>query len=281
MCKFASFVLTKDQEFYCENGDSHSDIISQNSLHEWGSRGPNIVKVEISPTDKIKSWPSFKEWNFRIDQDVLPSWADIETCEKRTRAALSRRAKNGFEIVYANECTALTELKADAAEYVDVRGCTATRSAARFETSGSTRWSSGARCAEGRNYLFDPAPVSHLDVTVEAPAAELIGRLRPSEAALRSEVHQVPAIERRALKGQHAAGAAIEFEIAAAAAALVDLEADLSLLLAGGLTTAGRSWPALPGPGIAPQPGLAGRKRCVPHWGTIPLTPSALYSCSR
>ena len=123
MCNFASFVLTKDREFYSETGDSHSDIISQNSLHEWGAGGPNIVKVEISPTAEIKKWPSLRAWEFRIDQDTLPVWADEAECEKRTRAALQRRAKKGFKTVDARGCTALTELKADAATYVDARGC--------------------------------------------------------------------------------------------------------------------------------------------------------------
>jgi hypothetical protein len=125
MCKFASFVLTKDREFYLPNSDSHSEIISANDLHEWGSHGPNIVKVEISPTGKIKKWPSLEAWKFTIDQNKLPTWADAETCEKRTRTALQRRYKEGFQTVYASGCTALTELKADAAEYVDASGCTA------------------------------------------------------------------------------------------------------------------------------------------------------------
>ena len=125
MCKFASFVLTKDQSFYLPDSDSHSEIVSKNNLHEWGSRGPNIVKVEIYPTDKIKKWPSLKAWKFTIDQDKLPDWADAETLEKRTREALARRHKLGFQTVYASGCTALTELKADAAKTVDASGCTA------------------------------------------------------------------------------------------------------------------------------------------------------------
>ena len=127
MCRFASFVLTKDREFYSDKSDSHTEIISEHSLNEWGFRGPNIVKVEISPTDNIKSWPSLKAWKFVIDQDTLPKWADAdrEELEKRTRAALLRRYKKGFKIVDARGCTALTELKAEAAEYVYASGCTA------------------------------------------------------------------------------------------------------------------------------------------------------------
>jgi hypothetical protein len=125
MCKFASFVLTKDREFWSETGDSHTDIISQNNLHEIGASGVNIVRVEISPTNKIRKWPSLNKWAYKVDQDMLPSWHVPATTEARTRAALERRFKEGFKTVYASGCTALTELKADAAEYVDASGCTA------------------------------------------------------------------------------------------------------------------------------------------------------------
>ena len=125
MCRFASFVLTKDHEFYNEENDSHSEIISKNNLHEWGTKGPNIVKVEIVPTPEIKTWPSLKEWEFVIDQDVLPDWADRKELETRTRAALEKRYKKGFKTVDARGCTALTTLKADAAQTVYAIGCTA------------------------------------------------------------------------------------------------------------------------------------------------------------
>jgi hypothetical protein len=125
MCKFASFVLTKNQEFYIDGDDSHSTVIHKLHLHEMGARGANIVKVEITPTDKIKKWPSLKAWKFVVDQDILPDWHDAATTEKRTRAALERRYKAGFKTVDARGCTALTELKADSAEYVYARGCTA------------------------------------------------------------------------------------------------------------------------------------------------------------
>jgi len=125
MCRFASFVLTKDREFWSETTDSHTDIISEHGLNEMGASGVNIVRVEISPTNKIKKWPSLKEWAYKVDQDMLPDWHDPATTEKRTRAALQRRFKAGFKTVYAEGCTALTELKADAAKEVYARGCTA------------------------------------------------------------------------------------------------------------------------------------------------------------
>ena len=125
MGKFACFVLTKDREFWLDDSYSHSEIISANDLHEQGSHGPNVVKVVISPTDKIKKWPSLEEWAFYIDQHVLPEWADAKECEKRTREALQRRFKAPLKTIYARGCTALTELKADAAETIDASGCTA------------------------------------------------------------------------------------------------------------------------------------------------------------
>ena len=125
MCRFASFVLTKDREFWSETTDSHTDIISEHGLNEMGASGVNIVRVEISPTDKLKKWPSLKEWAYKVDQDMLPDWHDPATTEKRTRAALQRRFKAGFKYVYAAGCTALTELKADAAKTMYASGCTA------------------------------------------------------------------------------------------------------------------------------------------------------------
>ena len=124
MCKFASFVLTKDREFWSDTVDSHSEIIATNSLHEWGSHGPTIVKVEISPTSKMKVWPSLKAWKFTIDQDELPNWADAETLEKRTRAALLRRYKKGFTTADLGGCTGLKEVSLPAATTANLSGCT-------------------------------------------------------------------------------------------------------------------------------------------------------------
>ena len=127
MCKFASFVLTKGEEFWLEGehaSDSHEKIINFYELHADGARGPNILRVEISPTDKIKVWPSLKAWAYRVDQDRMPEWFDAAAAEKRTRSALERRYKKGFSSVDASGCTSLTSLDAGKAGSVDARGCT-------------------------------------------------------------------------------------------------------------------------------------------------------------
>ena len=125
MCQFASFVLTKGRVFWSNESESHTEIIKENNLHEMGSHGPNIIKVEIIPNKKIKVWPSLKAWDFRIDQDILPKWHDADATEKRTREALQRRYDKGFTTVDAMGCTALTAIDAPKATTVRARGCTA------------------------------------------------------------------------------------------------------------------------------------------------------------
>ena len=125
MCKFASFVLTKDREFWSDTSDSHEQIIAENNLHADGARGPNVLRVELSPTDKIKVWPSLKAWAYKVDQDRMPEWFDAATAEKRARTALACRYRVGFTSVDASGCTSLTSLDAaNATRYVDASGCT-------------------------------------------------------------------------------------------------------------------------------------------------------------
>ena len=125
MCKFASFVLTRDREFWLPDEDSHEAIIEHFALHADGPRGPNFVRVEISPGSNLLRFDDYAGWTYRLDEDLTPDWFDAVEAEQRTRAALLRRAAQGFRTVDARGCTALTELKADAAETVDASGCTA------------------------------------------------------------------------------------------------------------------------------------------------------------
>ena len=125
MCKFASFVLTKDRELWLPNNDRHEDIIDHFKLHADGARGPNVVRVEIVPGPHITRWDDYAGWVFRFDQDTFPAWHDPAETEVRARAALLRRAAEGFETVYARGCAALTKLDAPEATCVDARGCVA------------------------------------------------------------------------------------------------------------------------------------------------------------
>ena len=132
MCKFASFVLTKDEEFWSDESESHEVIIAGKNqkgkvLHADGARGPNVLRVEITPTNKIEVWPSLKAWKYQVDQDITPVWFDAMVCEKRTRKALVRRYKKGFKSVDASGCTSLTSLDASQATgSVYASGCSST-----------------------------------------------------------------------------------------------------------------------------------------------------------
>jgi len=92
MCKCASFVLTKDHEFWHEKSDSHEEIIALHNLHEGVGR-VNFVRVEISPANNNLSLP-LSQWAYRLDENgELPEWYDAVDAEKRTRIALKKWAK--------------------------------------------------------------------------------------------------------------------------------------------------------------------------------------------
>ncbi len=101
MCKFASFVLTKDKVLWLSDSDAHEDIISKHNLHADGVRGTNILRVEITPSDIQTDFADYASWVYRIDQDTRPAWFDAERDEKRTREELVVRAKAGFILIGA------------------------------------------------------------------------------------------------------------------------------------------------------------------------------------
>ena len=87
MCTPASFVLTRDRVCWSRVTNSHEDIIREYTLHVDGARGPNVVRVEITPGDgNYFSDPA--TWIFCTDQDQFPEWYDPARDEARTRAAL-------------------------------------------------------------------------------------------------------------------------------------------------------------------------------------------------
>ena len=88
MCQFASLVLTRDKEFWSHRIDSHEELINFHQLHADGVRGPNVLRVEIVPSDNFLAQST---WRYRVDQDVFPEWHDPAANERRARAALSRR----------------------------------------------------------------------------------------------------------------------------------------------------------------------------------------------
>ena len=110
MCRFASFVLTKDRVFYSHETDSHEEIIEQKNLHADGATGPNILRVEITPP-RDGDWGDLSRWNYRVDQDTLPEWEN--GAQARACIALAQRFLKEFKVggyLYLNGCTGLKAL---------------------------------------------------------------------------------------------------------------------------------------------------------------------------
>ena len=91
MCNAASFVITKSKVFWSKRSDHHEEIITEHKLNADGVRGPNIVRVEISPTDGDLRKP-IAEWVFKTDQPETPDWYDPKEAERRTRETLKHWA---------------------------------------------------------------------------------------------------------------------------------------------------------------------------------------------
>jgi hypothetical protein len=132
MCDFASFVLTKDKVFWSDS-NSHTDIIEEFGLHEDGANGPNILKVEIFPTTKIKSLRDYNNWEFIIDQDIMPEWYNKDLDKSRTRKALKIRFAKDFKVpgyLDLRGCTGLKSLPSDlkVSGSLDLTGCTGLKS---------------------------------------------------------------------------------------------------------------------------------------------------------
>ena len=125
MCNFASFVLTKDKVFWSETTDSHEGIIREFKLAQDGARGPNILRVEITPP-KLIDWNNLGAWIYRIDQDIMPEWHDPKADEARAREALKNKSLKVGDSLDLSGCTGLKALPDDlkVGGYLNLSGCT-------------------------------------------------------------------------------------------------------------------------------------------------------------
>ena len=127
MCKFASFVLTRNKAFWSDISDSHESIIAEHKLHTDGVRGVNVLRVELTPPDHGHQWADVANWSYHIDQDIMPDWFDAPRDEERARDALATRIANGWKWIdlsqnIGNTIKSLPDLPA--ATTADLRGCT-------------------------------------------------------------------------------------------------------------------------------------------------------------
>ncbi|MCK9629867.1 MAG: hypothetical protein M0R37_14925, partial [Bacteroidales bacterium] len=108
MCRFASFILTKDREFWATGSDSHEEILAEHALADGPAR-VQIVRVELTPPEDAPC-ASLDRWTFYIDQDILPEWTfpGDPSLEARARAAAARRAaaELWFAVIEGPQATA-------------------------------------------------------------------------------------------------------------------------------------------------------------------------------
>lgn len=92
MCNFASFVLTKYDEYYLNGSDSHENIIEYYNLRD-NIYNIEIVRVELIPPDNEEDFQDLSQWEFKVDQDEYPDWTyeGDPTLEEKARKALARR----------------------------------------------------------------------------------------------------------------------------------------------------------------------------------------------
>ena len=101
MCKPASMVVTKDRVYWSRTTDSHTEIIREYGLAD--NQDAALIKhvaVEISPPNGMYAVP-LDNWEFTVDQDLLPDWWDAEDAERRVRAQLPAWA--GAKLVVAGQ----------------------------------------------------------------------------------------------------------------------------------------------------------------------------------
>jgi hypothetical protein len=101
MCKYASFVLTKDRCFWLPTSESHQEIINHYKLCEADSTGMriNTVAVEISP---LQIFADLSKWIYKVDQDLLPEWYDATDCETRTRKELKKKVDKKLLSIFSD-----------------------------------------------------------------------------------------------------------------------------------------------------------------------------------
>lgn len=92
MCKSMSGILTRDGVLFDKNGDSHGEILRLHGIADV-DRKPDFVKFEIVPPQNNYSRP-LKEWEYNVDQDILPDWYVPMVDIPRARVALTKWAKH-------------------------------------------------------------------------------------------------------------------------------------------------------------------------------------------
>lgn len=97
MCRFKSGIILKDRVFIPDY-DSHTEMLEELKIADTKDNAKRLfVRAELVPPDDNVFAP-LSEWEYRVDQDILPDWYVAEVDEKHMRNAVTEWAKEHIHI---------------------------------------------------------------------------------------------------------------------------------------------------------------------------------------
>ena len=97
MCRFKSGIILKDRVFIPEY-DSHTEMLEELKIADTKDNAKRLfVRAELVPPNDDVFAP-VSEWEYHVDQDILPDWYVAEVDEKRMRNAVTEWAKGHIHI---------------------------------------------------------------------------------------------------------------------------------------------------------------------------------------
>ena len=97
MCRFKSGIILKDRVFIPEY-DSHTEMLEELKIADTEENAKRLfVRAELVPPNDDVFAP-VSEWEYHVDQDILPEWYVAEVDEKRMRDAVTEWAKEHIHI---------------------------------------------------------------------------------------------------------------------------------------------------------------------------------------
>ena len=95
MCKFKSFIVTKNDILHDLDDDSHEALIKAHGLKD-NTPSPLFVRVEMTPKDGNSFNHVRENWHLRVDQDYRPDWFSEKEAEEACWPKLEATFKARF-----------------------------------------------------------------------------------------------------------------------------------------------------------------------------------------
>lgn len=98
MCRFKSGIILKDRVFIPDY-DSHTEMLEELKIADTKDNAERLfVRAELVPPPDDNVFAPLSEWEYHVDQDILPDWYVAEVDEQRMREAVAEWAKEHIHI---------------------------------------------------------------------------------------------------------------------------------------------------------------------------------------